>query len=369
MDNAGNEGSLSTVQSGTTHADTSPPLVINTDPAYGASGVPVTKSIPATFNEQVLASSVSTFTFIVKNSAGTSIPGTVSLSQGDTVATFAPSSSLAFSTSYTATIKGGSTGVKDLAGNARTSDKVWPFTTAADTSPPLVINTNPTYGASGVPVTKSITATFNEQVLASSVSTFTFIVKNSAGISIPGTVSLSQGDTVATFAPSSSLAFSTSYTATIKGGSTGVKDLAGNARTSDKVWPFTTAADTSPPLVINTDPAYGASGVPVTKSITATFNEQVLASSVSTFTFIVKNSAGTSIPGTVSLSQGDTVATFAPSSSLAFSTSYTATIKGGSTGVKDLAGNARTSDKVWPFTTAGGYKSTSGDKYRSSLRR
>ena len=75
----------------------------------------------------------------------------------------------------------------------------------------------------------------------------------------------------------------------------------------------------------------------------------MLAFSVSTSTFIVKNSAGTSIPGTVSLSQGDTVATFAPSSSLAFSTSYTATIKGGSTGVKDLAGNARTSDKVWPF--------------------
>ena len=72
--------------------------------------------------------------------------------------------------------------------------------------------------------------------------------------SIPGTISLSQGDTVGTFAPSSSLAFSTSYTATIKGGSTGVKDLASNARTSDKVWPFTTVTDTSPPLVINTDP-------------------------------------------------------------------------------------------------------------------
>ena len=33
--------------------------------------------------------------------------------------------------------------------------------------------------------------------------------------------------------------------------------------------------DTSPPLVINTDPAYGDTGVPVTKTITATFNEPV----------------------------------------------------------------------------------------------
>ena len=176
-----------------------------------------------------------------------------------------------------------------------------------DTSPPLVINTDPAYGVTGVPVTKTITATFNEPVLASSVSTSTFIVKNSADVSISGTVSLTQGGTVSTFTPSSSLASSTSYTATIKGGSTGVKDLAGNARTSDKVWPFTTVGDTSPPLVINTDPAYGATGVPVTKTITATFNEPVLASSVSTSTFIVKNSADVSISGTVSLTQGGTV--------------------------------------------------------------
>ena len=173
-----------------------------------------------------------------------------------------------------------------------------------DTSPPLVINTDPAYGVTGVPVTKTITATFNEPVPASSVSTSTFIVKNSADVSISGTVSLTQGGTVVTFTPSSSLASSTSYTVTIKGGSTGVKDLAGNARTSDKVWPFTTVGDTSPPLVINTDPAYGATGVPVTKTITATFNEPVLASSVRTSTFIVKNSADVSISGTVSLTQG-----------------------------------------------------------------
>ena len=205
------------------------------------------------------------------------------------------------------------------------------------------------------------------QYLASSVSTSTFIVKNSADVSISGTVSLTQGGTVATFAPSSSLASSTSYTATIKGGSTGVKDLAGNARTSDKVWPFTTGPDTSPPLVINTNPAYGATGVPVTKTITATFNEPVLASSVSTSTFIVKNSADVSISGTVSLTQGGTVATFAPSSSLASSTSYTATIKGGSTGVKDLAGNARTSDKVWPFTTSSALSASTSTSTSTTL--
>ena len=66
----------------------------------------------------------------------------------------------------------------------------------ADAGPPLVINTNPGHGDTGVPVAKSITATFNEPVLASSVSTSTFIVKNSADVNIPGLVSLSQDGTI-----------------------------------------------------------------------------------------------------------------------------------------------------------------------------
>jgi len=67
----------------------------------------------------------------LKNSAGTPIAGTVSQSPDNKVATFDPSSSLAASTSYTATL---TTGVKDIAGNAMTSAKSWSFTTAADSS-------------------------------------------------------------------------------------------------------------------------------------------------------------------------------------------------------------------------------------------
>jgi len=41
-----------------------------------------------------------------------------------------------------------------------------------------------------------------------------------------------------------------------------------------------------------------------------------------------------------------------PGTDLAPGTTYTATIKGGSGGVKDLAGNALASDRSWTFTTA-----------------
>jgi hypothetical protein len=63
--------------------------------------------------------------------------------------------------------------------------------------------------------------------------------------------------------PNSRLASSTIYTAKVKGGSGGVKDVAGNPLTADLTWSFTTAlqitiwSDTATPTVV-TDPDTGA---------------------------------------------------------------------------------------------------------------
>ena len=118
------------------------------------------------------------------------------------------------------------------------------------------------------------------------------------------------------------------------------------------------SSDTTPPSVTSTSPASGASGVPVTSSIAATFSEPVQSWSSSTI-FTVKNGAGTSIAGSLALSSDAKTATFKPSSSLGFSTSYTATI---TTGVKDKAGNAMTGAKSWSFTTVGQSTSSGCDK-------
>ena len=126
------------------------------------------------------------------------------------------------------------------------------------------------------------------------------------------------------------------------------------------------STDATPPTVVSTIPASGATGVTVTSSITATFSEAVQPATVTTSTYTLKNSAGTSIAGTVSLSPDNKVATFNPTATaLAASTSYTATI---TTGVKDSAGNPMTSAKIWSFTTAGSIRhdSTNSGKYHSS---
>ncbi|WKZ21454.1 MAG: Ig-like domain-containing protein [Candidatus Brocadiaceae baterium WH-1] len=322
----------------TASPDTTPPEVIGTSPADGATGVGVNSVITATFSEAMDAGSITTSTFLV-NDGISNIGGTVSYS--GTTATFTPSGPLAHSTTYTATI---TTGVRDVEGNAMVANYTWSFTTTAmvDTTPPEVIGTSPVDGATGVGVNSVIMATFSEAMDAGSITTSTFLVND--GISnIGGTVSYS--GTTATFTPSGPLAHSTTYTATI---TTGVRDVEGNAMVANYTWSFTTTAmvDTTPPEVIGTSPVDGATGVGVNSVIMATFSEAMDAGSITTSTFLV-NDGISNIGGTVTYS--DTTATFAPSAPLTHSTTYTATI---TTGVRDLAGNAMMADYTWGFTTA-----------------
>jgi hypothetical protein len=93
---------------------------------------------------------------------------------------------------------------------------------------------NPAAGAINVPVTDSVNVTFNEAMDPLTINNANFSV---AGVS--GVVTFNALDKIATFSPSTSLAASTTYTATVR---TGVADVAGNKLAADKVWSFTTAA-------------------------------------------------------------------------------------------------------------------------------
>src|ERR1700735_1843413 len=102
----------------------------------------------------------------------------------------------------------------------------------------------------------------------------------------------------------------------------------------------------SSPAVIATVPANGASGIPVSQVITATFNKIMNAATINTSTFKVTATGGFPVVGAVTYS--GTTATFTPIASLAASTVYTATI---TTGATDTVGNALASNFSWSFTT------------------
>jgi hypothetical protein len=107
-----------------------------------------------------------------------------------------------------------------------------------DNVAPTVSSTNPQNGATGVAV---ITASFNEAMNPSTITTATFAMSGPGVTPVTGTVAYNASSDIASFTPSSALTPSTTYTATI---TTGVKDVAGNALASNHVWSFTSSATT-----------------------------------------------------------------------------------------------------------------------------
>jgi hypothetical protein len=327
------------------------PAVWSVTPANGAIGVSAATQVSAGFTGLIDAATLSTSTFVLRNPANVVVASTVTWDAGVGFGTLTPQVALASLTTYTATITGGSSGVKDLAGNGLASDVVWSFITA-DTTRPTVTSVTPASGATGVSAAAAVTATFSEAIDATTITPSSVVLRDPANAVVAAMVSYTVATHVTTLTPSAALAGSTTYTATIAGGSSGVKDVAGNALASNLVWSFTTVVvDTTPPTVIGMTPASGASGVSTATAVTATFSEPINAATLTASTFVLRNPANAVVTAAISYNAGTRVGTLTPSAPLTASTTYTATITGGSAGVKDTAGNALASAFVRSFTT------------------
>jgi len=207
---------------------------------------------------------------------------------------------------------------------------------------PKVASTSPADNDMGVSLSTSINVTFNEAIDPSTITATTFTLTKGT---TPIAGKLTYAAKTATFLPTNALTPNTKYTGTI---TTGVKDMAANAVTSNYVWSFTTGPgpDVKAPTVTTTDPLNFATNVMINKKISATFSEAMDSLSTTTNFTLSNTLGGTSVNGSVSYS--GTTAFFSPLSSLAYNTTYTATI---TSGAKDLAGNGLVSYYVWSFTT------------------
>ncbi len=307
------------------------PVVISTDPANTATGVPLNKTITATFNMAMDPLTINATT--VKLMQGTTAVAGVVTYSGNT-ASFTPTAPLTLNTLYTATI---TTGAKNSAGTALAANYVWSFTTGTITAP-TVVSTDPANNATGVVLNKVIAATFSEVMNPLTINATSFTLMQGSTI-VAGTVTYS--GTTAYFTPTINLLPGAVYTATI---TTGAMNPAGTSLANNYVWTFTTGASISP-AVISTDPANNATGVALNKTVTATFNMAMDPLTINATTFTVKQGA-TTVLGTVTYS-GST-ASFVPAASFTANLPYTATI---TTGAKNLAGTALAANYVWTFTT------------------
>jgi hypothetical protein len=246
----------------------------------------------------------------------------------------------------------------DAAGNqsAKTAavSVTTPAAAAADTVAPTVSSRTPAANAFSVAVANNITATFSEPVTGLPTTAGTsalFTLKNAAGTAIAATVVYNATTHVATLDPTANLPADTKYTATLTGGASGIKDAAGNPLATT-TWTFTTGPA---PTVSARTPASGATGVSRTANITATFSEAVqglpgTTAATSTLVTLKATATGTAVGAVVSRNGTTNQYILNPGVTLNANTQYTVTLTGGSTGIRDLAGNPLATTS-WSFTT------------------
>lgn len=359
----------------TTAAAVAAPTVTAVAPTNSQAGVPINEAVAATFSE-AMAPITGAASFKLVCAAPCANPtGTVALDAAGTSATFTPASNLAPFTVYTATITGASSRTSGL---ALAAPYVWVFTTGgtASITRPGVLLTVPTTTTpgptDGVPTDSAITVAFTEAMAPSTINAGSVTVVCAAPcVSPAGTVSYQVGNQTAVFTPTAALSASTTYTVTV---TTAATDLANNAlggnqaalpAASDYIWAFTTAAAGGPApagsvTIHSTNPTAGQTAVCPSASVNATFTVpaglRMDPSTVDAATFSVVGPA----PALTALTAASvvldtatgTIATFTPQGAFTPSGTYTATIVGGQSGVKDLAvpGNDMLNNFTWNFT-------------------
>ena len=325
-----------------TNPNLAAPIVTSEAPISGSAGLCATV-VTATFSVPMSSTSINGSTFTLAGPGNTAVAGTLSYDASSSTATFTPSSALAATAMYTATI---TTGAIDEYGIALANNFVWTFTTG-NCAPPTVISVTPAVSVGVCPST-GVTATFSQAMNPSTINTTTFtLTTGTPPVAVAGVVTYA-GST-ATFTPSGALALNSPYTATI---TTGAVDLSGVALASNFVWNFTTATVACiPPVVISVAPPNLAVGICPNSLLVATFSQAMNPATINTTTFTV-TAPGTppvAVAGAVTYNVSNYAATFTPTNPLALNTHYTATI---TTGAQDLAGDSLASDHVWTFTTS-----------------
>ncbi len=304
------------------------------------------QGITATFSEPMNSASIlASGTFTVTGPGVTPVAGVVTYDATNSIAVFAPTGgTFASSTTFTATL---TTGAQSAALAPLASNYAWTFTTGAstNTTAPLVTSTNPLASSSGAGTNQKITATFSEAIDSTSITPTTFTLTGPGETPIAGTVTYSTIGTAATFTPTSVLTPDTTYSAAI---TTGVTDLSGNALAINFVWSFTTGdtTDTVVPSVSSTNPVDTSTGVGIDASINASFDKAMYPATLNPVTFTVTEPDATVVAGQVTYDVPDMIVTFTPTTALAASTTFTATLSG----ALDLAGNPLATF-AWTFQT------------------
>lgn len=375
----------------TSTPDVTKPTVIDRQPAAGATNVPVSNGVSATFSESVQPSTIA---ITVTGSAAAA--GTATYSDVTRTVTWAPAATLAPATTYTVAL----TGAKDPTGN-QMDPVTWTFTTASNTtSCPCTIwpgTTTPATPAANDNSAVEVGIKFRTDRAGyitalrfykgsgntgthvgslwtrtgSKLASVTFTGESAAGwqqATLPAPVPVTAATTYVAsyYAPvgryaSASGAFASAATTNgpltaLRNGTDGGNGVylygasgfpTGTYQSSnyfvDVVFDVA-AVDTTAPSVTAQTPAAGSTGVSASSPVAATFSEAVANSG--SIAIALRGPGNSAVPGTVAYDTASQTVTLTPSSALAYNTGYSVTVSG----AKDAAGNTM-NPVSWSFTT------------------
>ncbi|HEY6006400.1 MAG TPA: Ig-like domain-containing protein [Anaeromyxobacter sp.] len=290
--------------------------VVEVSPPNLATGVFVGANVTLRFNTCLDPSTVNSTSFHLA-SVGF-VAGTLGYDPATATVTFHPSASLGYSTTYLVAV----TGAKGAHGEAMALPFGSSFTTQAapDTVPP-------TTAAS--PAGGSYNATQNVVLTCTD---------DAGGTGCAATYYTVDGTAPTLLSPRYTAPIAIAASATLRFFS---RDAQGNAEVpKQEVY----VIDTVPPTLTASDPANGATEVPVTKVVTATFSEAMKASSFTPATVTVDNG----VTASLSYAAGTSTLSIVPTERLACNTTYHVAVGAGAT---DLAGNGLVQPAAFAFTT------------------
>jgi hypothetical protein len=310
--------------------DSSAPTVSATLPGDKSSGIALASNVDASFSEPMDEASLNGTTFtLTKQGASTPVAATLTYDPVSKKATLDPNSDLDTEATYTATLKGGTSGAKDVVGYPLGVDKAWSFSTLDTVAPETTIQSGPS-GTAG-----------------SDSATFAFSSPE------PGS-SFECGLDGAPLGFYTSCTSPTTYTNLTDGAHTfqvRAIDAAGNVDTTPASLTWT--VDVTAPTVSEVAPRDAAADVALDSGVEATFSEQMNPSTLSALTVTLSKKGADTRPvaTTAAYDAATKKVLLTPEAALDPGSTYTATVEGGSSGAKDLAGNPLAADKVWSFST------------------
>src|SRR5262245_33823744 len=219
-----------------------------------------------------------------------------------------------------------------------------------DETPPTVTSFSPVDGAINVIQFANVIVTFSEAMDLRTVNNSTVELRDPSGALTQATVSPDASSRIFTFDPTAPLAEGTKYTAVVKGGDTGVKDLSGNPLAADLTWSFTTV---TPPRVLSVTPAQAATNISLDVTPAATFSQTLDPTTVNSSTVALTDETAMPVNSKILYVRSVGRILVVPDEPLQFGQTYTMTLKGGPDGprITNLVGAPLTSDYTWSFTT------------------